>query len=190
MPLARATLPVPRQVVRRGLGVPRLATRPARPRVTPLLLPPVALLVLRPVALLVLPPVALPVLLPVALPVLLPVALLVLPPVALPVLLLVALLVMLLVTELESRLVLPPSAFWSSAQRWRAPWRVRWGSARFPWPCRPRHSFEASGCFRLQALDGLWRVQRRARHPHRVPAPISSGASPQSQRARAGEIRR
>ena len=40
--------------------------------------------------------------------------------------------VMLLVTELELRLALPPSAFWSSVPRWRVPLRARWGSAPCP----------------------------------------------------------
>ena len=111
---------------------------------------------------------------------------LVLPPVAL----LVKRPAMRLETELELRLVLPPSAFWSSVPRWRVPLPVRWGFAPCPSPYRPRHSFEASGRFRLQVPDGPWPVQRRARHLHRVEAPIPSGASLQSQRARAGEIRR
>ena len=126
------------------------------------------------VALLVLPAVALAVKRPVALLVLPPVALLVKRP----------------VTVLGSRSVLPPPAFLSSAPRWRVPLPARSGFAQCPWPYRPKHSFEASGCFRLQALDGPWPVQRRARHPHRVQAPIPSGASLQSQRARAEEIRR
>ena len=66
----------------------------------------------------------------------------------------------------------PLLAFWSSVRRWRVPLLVRWGSAPCPSLYRPRHSFEASGRFRLQAPDGPWPVQRRARHLHRVQARI------------------